>query len=356
MHTQRSTRLSAPGACIAVALCLAGSGTAAHSAEKVTPRALVVDLDNPCGVVVHPEAGHVFIASRHGVYRYDPDAPDLIHFEVLNVTEPTDVYGEGPRYAIGPLGLDLLDSEHLVVGDGSRKDGEEQVRIYKIDPSKREQPHQPYRESEAAYSLGPIEASEKTSEGEGNFYGVAVGAGAIFVTCNGDDTKGWVAKAELKDGKPGDLKLAIATKVATGVDAPAPITFTPDSGELVIGQMGEIDVAGDSLLTFYDPNTGELKRNFETGLFDVTGLAYSSKNGKLYATDFAWMKNEAGGLFELAVEGDRLMATKIISLDKPTALAFDQEGNLFVTVIGTAEEGSEQSPGALLVVEAAQLP
>ncbi len=40
--------------------------------------------------------------------------------------------GSGPKYDIGPLGLAFLDKDHLVVGDGSRKEGEDFVRVYKI--------------------------------------------------------------------------------------------------------------------------------------------------------------------------------------------------------------------------------
>src|SRR5690606_17051521 len=111
--------------------------------------------------------------------------------------------------------------------------------------------------------------------------------------------------------------------------------------ELVIGQMGEINVdPGDSLLTFYDPANGQLKRKLKLNLYDVTGLAYSPKTKKLYATDFAWAKPEEGGLFELAIEGENVKTTKIAKLDKPTALAFDKDGRLYVTVIGTASESA----------------
>ena len=62
-----------------------------------------------------------------------------------------------------------------------------------------------------------------------------MGDGAIYITCNGDDTKGWVAKSVIKDGKAGPLEPSIATKEATNVDAPVAITFSLDGKELVIG-------------------------------------------------------------------------------------------------------------------------
>ena len=39
--------------------------------------------------------------------------------------------------------------------------------------------------------------------GEGNLYALALTPTALYVTCNGDDTKGWVAKADLNGTKFG---------------------------------------------------------------------------------------------------------------------------------------------------------
>ena len=331
-------------------------------ADEPKPKVLVTNLESPSGLAIHEGTGDVFIASRYGVYRYKPSEKDRakkIHLEIENSQndkgKETDKYGKGPTYPIGPLGLAFMDAEHLVVGDGSRKDGDEYVRVYKIDADDKE--HKAYKEDSAVYTLGPIKAGEQSVKGEGNFYGVAVGAGAIFVTCNGDDTKGWIAKSVIADGKPGELIPTIATKVATNVDAPVPITFTPDGSELVVGQSGEINTPGDSLLTFYDPTAGDLKRKLETGLNDLTGLAYSPKTGKLYATDFSWLDSAQGGLYELTVKDgeDKVEVKKIVTLDKPTAIAFDKEGKLYVAVFGTGPEDAgpeEKSPGTLQVIDA----
>jgi len=56
----------------------------------------------------------------------------------------------------------------------------------------------------------------------------------------------------------------------------------------------------------------------------------------------------------LVVEGDAVKATKVLALDKPTALAFDKEGKLYVTLFGTAKKDAdpEKSPGQLVVIPA----
>lgn len=327
------------------------AATAASDQPAVTAKDRVTNLENPCGVAVHPKTGHVFVSSTLAIYRYLPDETDRskkINIEIVTDPANVDEYGKGPVYKIGPLGLGFLEDGRLVVGGGGHKDGSEVVRMYKIGDAA---PEKPLEESSAEQTIGPIAPSEQSTTGEGNFYAVAVGPDAVYFSSNGDDTKGWVLKSELKDGKLGELTLWLATKPLVNVDAPVPITFSPDKSELVVGQGGEVNVPDDSLLTKYDPASGELKFNQPAGLSDVTGLAYSPKSGKLYATDFAWPEPQNGGLFRLDVEGDKVTATKILSLDKPTALAFDKEGRLWVTVFGTAEEGSDKSPGKLLLIE-----
>jgi DNA-binding beta-propeller fold protein YncE len=347
------------GALVCVATLLSVNSA---KAQKPTLKHIVSNLENPSGVAVQPKTGHVFVATRYGIYRYVPK-DKKVYLEIDSF--PTDVYGKGTfethtKFNVGPLGLAFLNDDHLIVGDGSRKDGAELVRVYKI-PAKPVVSDDGRKEDSAAYTLGPIKAGEKTVKGEGNFFGVAVGAGGIYVTCNGDDTKGWISKALIKDGKPGKLEPSIASKVATGVDAPAPITFSLDGKELLVGQMGEMNVPGDSLLTVYDPKTGKLKKKYATGMSDLVGLAFSPKTKKLYATDFGWADaskkkaaEKVGGLYELTIKGDKVEKKKILALDKPAAITFTADGKLYITLFGSkdAKDKSDSSPGGLYVIEA----
>jgi DNA-binding beta-propeller fold protein YncE len=325
--------------------------------EKIRPETVMVNLANPCGVVVQRETGLVFVSSRWGVYRYDPNLANpsehKANIEIDDYPEPPGSYGKSPKYEIGPLGLAFMDKDHLVVGGGSRKFGEELVRVYKISAAP---PVDWLKETAALYTLGPIKAGKDSAQGEGDFFGVAVGANAVWVTCNGDESKGWVAKAEIKEGKPGELKPTIATTVLTGTPAPCAITFSADGKDLVVGQMGTTDTdAADSLIAFYDPSAGTLKQKMKASLRDITGLAYSPKTKKLYATDFAWTKPQEGGLFELAIDGANVKATRVLKLDKPTALSFDRQGRLYVTQFGTPKPGAAKNkqatdPGSLIVI------
>jgi hypothetical protein len=348
MRTTRLTLTLCAAICSATLLFL-GTANADEAKTKKTKaqqlgRTVVArNLDNPTGLAIQPETGHVFIASRDGIRRLVP-GEGRPRMEVTGF--PTDIYGKGPKYNIGPLGLAFLGKNRLVVGDGSRPDGEELIRIYEVGD---QAPRRPRQENSAAITLGPVTPSEQTRMGEGNFYGVAINDSAIFFSSNGDDTKGWVGKIDLTSGSPSKIELAIATKVAVGVDAPVPLTFSPQ-GDLVVGQMGEINIPGDSLLTMYDPQTGQLKRNLKTGLNDIIGLAYSPQTGHLYGLDFSWLDESKGGLFRLDIVGDEVKPKKIIGLNKPTSLAFDADGKLYISVFGNVDQEAEENRAGRVIV------
>jgi len=337
------TRSFASLSLAAVALLAA----AAH-AQNVKVEEVVGGLSNPCGVAVQPGTGHVFVSDSAA-----GRVARVVNGKLEDVItgSPKDVYGKGPFYDIGPLGLAFTsDGKQLYVGDGGYKDGDEFIRLYRVPDAG--QPALNY-EKDAAEKLGPLAAADGVV-GEGNLYALALTPTALYVTCNGDDTKGWVARAEISGTKPGKLERWLPTKEMVEVDAPVGITINKQ-GDVVVGQCGEVNKPNDSLLTFYSAKTGKVLLNLETKLHDITGLAYSPKTGLLYATDFAWMKPDEGGLYRLDAEqtasGQTVKATKIASLDKPTALAFAPDGTLYITVVGPKKE-DENAPkqGKLLKI------
>lgn len=231
-------------------------------------------LSNPTGLAIQPETGHVFVSDSTAgkvIRVVDGKAEDVV------VGFPKDVYGKGPFYDIGPLGLAFLDKDTLIIGDGSYKDGEEFVRVFTVPAAGK--PALNF-DKDAKAKLGPLPDKDGL-KAEGNFYAIAVGKTAIYITSNGDDTKGWVLKADVNGTKFGELTRYIATK--DEVDAPVGITMSSD-GDIVIGQMGEVNKPKDSLLTFYSAKTGKKLLNLETGLYDITSLAYSPKKQLMLST------------------------------------------------------------------------
>jgi hypothetical protein len=333
---------------VVAALLLATGPVPAQDQPKVDVKPLVSGLDNPCGVAVHRTTGEVFVSDSAAgrVLRINPQSGGEATPVITGFAQ--DIYGKGPMYNIGPLGLLIGgNGNFLVVGGGSHKDGEELMKIFRIPEAGKT-----LTPNDAVYTSEPIRPGEASQLGEGNFYALAANEQGIYITSNGDDTKGWVLRIPLANGKmPGALEPFIATKVATEVDAPVGMTTDRD-GNLVIGQMGEVNIPTDSLLTLYDVKSGKLLWKAPTGLYDIAGLAYSPKSGKLYAVDFGWMDAKQGGLFRLDVAstptGATVKATKIAALDKPSAMAFGQDNALYVTVFGSAPEGSGKKAGQLL--------
>lgn len=328
----------------AVVACLVPFAASAADPKITT---ILAGLDNPTAVV-QSASGEWYVADSGAgkvIRVVDGKAEDVI------TGFPLDVYGKGPKLNIGPLGLAFLNEKKLVVGDGSYPDGQEFVRVFDI-PAK----GAPAIKFDApAEKLGPLEATD-TLKPEGNFYGLVVTEAGIYVTSNGDDTKGWILRATIEGTKFGKLERFIATKEAVNVDAPVAIALDK-KGNLVVGQMGEVTGPADSRLCFYGAKTGKLLMNLETGLADISGLAYSPKvdkkdGGLLYAVDYAWADNSKGGLFRLD-KGDQtsVKVTKICELDKPTAITFGKDGAAYVTVVGTAKEGDAAKPGKLLKIE-----
>ena len=197
--------------------------TACEAGAAPPSEIILEQLNNPCGVAVQPETGHVFVAES-GAGRVIRIVEGKAQPVIVNF--PLDVYGKGPKYKIGPLGLAFVSKNILVVGGGGNADGAELLRIYNLPDSDDE----PIEASKMATSF-KLTATE-LMKGEGNFYAVAVTPEAIFVSCNGDDEKGWVSRATVSGTQFGPFKRFVATREQTGVDAPVALVVNPE-GQLV---------------------------------------------------------------------------------------------------------------------------
>jgi DNA-binding beta-propeller fold protein YncE len=316
-------------------------GVMANS-QDATFEVVLEGLNNPTSVAVQPGTGVVFVAesgAQRVIRVVDGQAEEVI------TGFPKDVYGKGPLYDIGPLSLLFIDQDTLMVGGGGMPAGEDTIALYKVAEVGAD-----------AITADDIEGEAKslpatdTQPGEGDFYGLVRTGKGVFVTCNGDDEKGWIGLATLEDGKLKDFTRSIATKEETKVSGPVAITYSPD-GFLAIGQMGSIRNEGDSLLTFCDPDDGEILATFPTGLNDITGLAYGPQRGRLFATEFNWKDKSKGALVKLVGAGDKCNARKVIDLEKPTALVFARSGDLYVTLAGNTSEGAETPDGKLIMIK-----
>jgi hypothetical protein len=228
------------------------------------------------------------------------------------------------------------------VGGGGQSAGEDLLRVYKVpevgaDPLTAEQ-------MEASFAL----PAQGEAVGEGDFYAIAVSDRHVYVSCNGDDDKNWIARAEIVDKKLADFQRFIPTGESLNSGPVTGMAISPQ-GLLAVALIGTMDRKGDSMLAFYNQNGEVLEDQFPTELNDISALAYSPGRKLLYALDLSWRDPRVGGLYKL-IASDSLAGCQpfeMAKLDKPTAMAFDREGNLYVTIIGTDEfVTASQDPAA----------
>ncbi|HUS40782.1 MAG: hypothetical protein WBF93_09545 [Pirellulales bacterium] len=320
--------------------------------EQVIPNVTTVikGLHHPCGIAVQQGTGEVYVSEggRGRIVRVAGGKvePIVTGFPVRRYyVGSTDMQCE-----LGPLGLVFLGQDTLVVGGGGLADGADLLRVYTLPPR-----GESISAEKMTQSLGPIAAGSLSSGGEGDFYGVVATKGAVYVTCNGDDEKGWIARTARSDNQLNDLVPFSPTKVQSGVGAPMGIAVSKQ-GYLVVAQMGALDTSIDSALGFYDAVNGDLLAMFSTGLHDVVAVAYGPKSGRLYALDLAWGGGQSGGLYRIdaTLKDNRpaVSAVKLIEFDKPTAMSFAADRSLYVTTMGTPQDGQDEPTGKLLRIAA----
>jgi hypothetical protein len=329
-----------------------------ESAKYVVEK-LADDLNNPCGLAVRPSLP---ASGPHELYFSESGAGRVVRISTDKPAEKTPVitgfplgkFGDDPAYSVGPLGLSFLTRTKLAVGTGGLGQGEDAVRVYALPADATSLPY-----DKADHSVGPIPKGSRSETGEGVFFALAKIEDeldkALYVTSVGDPDQGWVLKASIAGNKLADLQPFIATRRVTGAGAPSAATVNPKSRSpyLLIGQRGDNGDERDSLLGFYGPTTGTPALILKTGLYDVTGLAYSP-SGDLYALDFAHAKPEAGGVYRIDaanVDGRQsTRAVKIAAIERPTSLAFAPDGALYVTAFGESADADQSPTGMLLKV------
>jgi hypothetical protein len=126
-------------------------------------------------------------------------------------------------------------------------------------------------------------------------------------------------------------------------------------GELLIALGGQANKERDSQLLFMHPVTGSLLLKLSVPLLDTQAIQYQrTPRGAmgLFALDLAEAEPEQGGLYRLdaVVEKGRdvIKSVPILTLDQPTAMACDEDGNFYVTILGRWSGDSMGKPGQLL--------
>src|SRR5262249_26266828 len=111
--TPRSYQMKLKSIGILAVVAMLLSLASVRAEEKIT--VVLEGLHNPTGLAKQPGTGHIFVADSGAgkvIRIVDGKAQDVI------TDFAQDIYGKGPQYKIGPLGLAFIDENTLVVSDG----------------------------------------------------------------------------------------------------------------------------------------------------------------------------------------------------------------------------------------------
>lgn len=306
--------------------------------NTIFSQVVVSGLNNPTGIATQPTTGDVFVAESGAgrVSRLD-DVPGEYQLTPVITGFAVESFGsERNGYRVGPLGLAFINKYTLAIGGGGQGYGKDTVSVYRIRNAGT------VTAADAIYQLGPIDAQS------GNYFGLAMTEAALYTTFNNQQSGGGLGRSQISDGSPAEL-----THVANGTsdDFAAPTAIVLGRrGELVVAQMGGLEVPADSRLTFFDARNGKSYLDVPTGLNDITGLAISPKTGRMYATDFSHIAPDEGGLFRIDLVKDAgewiCQPARLMTLNAPSGLAFREDGELMITTFGSH---SNEHKGGLLI-------
>lgn len=273
-------------------------------------------LHKPTALAVQPKSGALYVAEGDtglvgklndvpGSYRLDPTIENL-----------------GADASATPIAISFVEKYTLLVGLGGKENGGPALRTYKILPA---------GSIDAANSDAPVQLP--SGDAIGRFNIMTTGA-TTFITAQGANG-GWVART---DEQNHELTQLMAVEGLGTIKSPSAVAVGRNA-ELVVAQMGSPTTPADSSVTVFDLKANRRIAQVATGLHDIVGLAISPKTNRVYAVDFSSVAPEQGGLYRLDLiddEGETVCkATRLMPLDRPSALAFTPDGTLFVATWGS---------------------
>jgi len=165
-----------------------------------------------------------------------------------------------------------------------------------------------------------------------------------------------LARCPTSSGKLTELKPFIDASKFSDTGGRSSIAMS-SRGELLLSLAGQADKTRDSQLLFFHPVTGGLLLKLALPLLDTQAIQYQrTPRGTqgLYALDLAEAAPGQGGLYRLDAVNekgrDAIKAVPILKLDQPTAMACDEDGVFYVTILGRWSGDPNSKPGQLLKI------
>lgn len=327
-----------------VLLGLLGVVTGA-AAEELAPKvtSVVAGLDHPVGLAIQPGSGTVFVAESGAgrILRLSSDGA----IEVIGGLPTASLGSGGQAGKLGPLGLAFTDRSLLAVGMTAETADKSPIRIYEIPipPAK-------LAADKLKHGIALAPGDGKKTTAVGSIYGLAADGAGHLLVASGDAShpdRCWLGQLDVTEDRAGAIKPVLGT----GTEQPRALVISP-RGEWVTAEIAAADQSGPSMLKFYDPQTKKELLRIDTGLHEVSGVAYSPRTGWLYVTAAGEAKGDGGGVFRLdraLVDGKPgVKAVLVTKLERPSGLAFAPNGALYVALFGKGGAEAKEKTGSVV--------
>jgi len=349
-------------AAILVSMCSAPLQAAAQDApasfaplgdesDNFSVESVLDSLNHPAGLALRlgsnqAEPHELFISESGAgrVLRIATDMPRETSEAIAGFSQIS--YGEEPALQLGPTALAFLTRTKLVVCGGGQQSTPGLLSVYLLpDDSSAVDAAKP------DHAAGPIHAGDSLTNSKRVFFGVAKTESALFSTWAGA-SEGWILKSGIEANRLAYLQPLVTPEQSASLGVPTGLAINPSPRPpfLVVAYRGNFETPRDSTLAFYRSADASLVMSLETGLHDISALAYSP-TGQLYAADFAKNEEQSGGIYRLDdayLAGQQTcQAVKVAAIPRPTALAFTPAGILYVTAFGASDS---ESQGALIKI------
>lgn len=292
-------------------------------------------LDNPTAIVIQPKSNEIFIAEAgSGVIGRLNDVPGKYALEpVIDGFETAEDESTG-----GIQSIVFGDKSTLTVACRGGEDEQALVHFFRIPPA---------GSITAADSKSTLQVAPEGEALHPEALALEYIGGKLFAVGRGEAMRGFLCDMEWNES--GETGCSLITNRPGEVNRPTAVV-PGVRGQILVANMGEANDQADSTILIYDPQSGRTLASVATGLCDLVALAVSPKSGRLYGLDMAGNSASPGGLYRLDLKNeDGEMVCKparMMTLDRPTGMAFRPDGELLITTKGTH---SKEYEGGLLV-------
>lgn len=323
-----------------VSVSAAIQATRAETAQIVELTA----LEQPSSVAVRPQTNEVYVveAGRRQIIKVGAEPPYHSQTVITGFGGSAISPESSPDTDLYDLGF-MGESALWVTGSGGSH-GEPWLRIYELTDSDQQQSANQWTLAASAREFGmPPVDDEIWRSAVAAPTGIVVASRRMYST----DLLREVSYAR-SDTVAREFHELQSAELHVGVTS---LALDPQAGSVVVGRMGGPGPRRDSGLSWIDPASHQLLKEAPLSLRDLVDLAFHPHSDTLYALDSPAGDGTGSGLYRIDPDAEdelKYTATRIVELHRPTSMAFDQRGRLYVTV-GSPSSTESASTGYRLI-------